>query len=209
MQRLKVALRDGRPDVVYLIGVTARAATGRYRATTVVTLSPRYQLHNRSSSTLEMAQKCFASTVVSISFIYSYFFKINFFLFFIKSHPDAQSTYITATPDCHMPFHWPRLDKDQLLCIRIVNIKSCVWSGGMRLDGNYSLTMNIRDTAGRMFFIRVDVVLQESTYFVVFTDADTMPPPIRVDNFSEVPIVMNQVSANRRIAFEDLFYDCL
>lgn len=65
VQRLKVALRDGRPDVVYLIGVTTRAATGRYRATTVVTLSPRYQLHNRSSSTLEMAQKCFASTVVS------------------------------------------------------------------------------------------------------------------------------------------------
>lgn len=97
-------------------------------------------------------------------------------------------------PDCHMPFHWPRLDKDQLLCVRVIDVSNCMWSGGIRLDGNHSLTINIRDTAGKMHFLRVDVVLQESTYFVVFTDADTMPPPIRVDNFSEVPLVINQVS---------------
>lgn len=45
-----------------------------------------------------------------------------------------------------------------------------------------------------MHFLRVDVVLQETTYFIVFTDADTMPPPIRVDNFSEVPLLVNQVN---------------
>lgn len=171
VHRLRVSLRDGRPDIVYLIGVATRAARGRYRATTVVTLSPRYQLHNRSSCTLELAQRCFTTTV---------------------SHPDAQATYITAMPDCHMPFHWPRLDKDQLLCVRVIDVTNCMWSGGIRLDGNHSLTINIRDTAGKMHFLRVDVVLQESTYFVVFTDADTMPPPIRVDNFSEVPLVINQ-----------------
>lgn len=64
VHRLRVSLRDGRPDIVYLIGVATRAARGRYRATTVVTLSPRYQLHNRSSCTLELAQKCFTTTVV-------------------------------------------------------------------------------------------------------------------------------------------------
>ncbi|XP_020712491.2 intermembrane lipid transfer protein Vps13D isoform X3 [Athalia rosae] len=173
VHRLRVSLRDGRPDIVYLIGVATRTARGRYRATTVVTLSPRYQLHNRSSCTLELAQKCFTTTV---------------------SHPDAQATYITAMPNCHMPFHWPRLDKDQLLCVRVIDVVNCMWSGGIRLDGNHSLTINIRDTTGKMHFLRVDVVLQESTYFVVFTDADTMPPPIRVDNFSEVPLVINQTS---------------
>lgn len=64
MHRLRVTLRDGRPDIVYLIGIATRAARGRYRATTVVTLSPRYQLHNKSSCTLELAQKCFTTTVV-------------------------------------------------------------------------------------------------------------------------------------------------
>ncbi|XP_014236722.1 vacuolar protein sorting-associated protein 13D isoform X1 [Trichogramma pretiosum] len=173
VHRLRVCLRDGRPDIVYLIGITARAARGRYRATTVVTLSPRYQLHNKSSWTLELAQKCFTTTV---------------------THPVAQATYITAMPDCHMPFHWPRLDKDQLLCVRVVNIPNCSWSGGILLQGNHSLTINIRDSTGQMFFLRVDVVLQESTFFIVFTDAHTMPPPIRVDNFSEVPLTLNQTT---------------
>ena len=61
------------------------------------------------------------------------------------------------------------------------------------MDDNYSLTINVRDTTGKMHFLRVDVVLQETTFFIVFTDADTMPPPIRVDNFSEVPLQVNQV----------------
>ncbi|XP_024892812.1 vacuolar protein sorting-associated protein 13D isoform X2 [Temnothorax curvispinosus] len=172
VHRLRISLRDGRPDIVYLISVATRAARGRYRATTVVTLSPRYQLHNKSSCTLELAQKCFTTTV---------------------SHPDAQATYITTMPDCHMPFHWPRLDKDLLLCVRITNVPDCMWSGGIRLDDNYSLTINVRDVTGKMHFLRVDVVLQETTFFIVFTDADTMPPPIRVDNFSEVPLLVNQI----------------
>ncbi|XP_076236647.1 vacuolar protein sorting 13D [Calliopsis andreniformis] len=175
VRRLRVSLRDGRPDIVYLISVATRIARGKYRATTVVTLSPRYQLHNKSSFTLELAQKCFTTTV---------------------SHPDAQATYIRTMPECHMPFHWPRLDKDLLLCVRNLNVKDCMWSGGIRLDDNYSLTINIRDATGKMHFLRVDVVLQESTFFIVFTDADTMPPPIRVDNFSEVALTVNQVTVH-------------
>lgn len=65
VHRLRVTLRENRPDIVYLISVATRTARGRYRATTVVTLSPRYQLHNRSSYTLELAQRCFTTTVVS------------------------------------------------------------------------------------------------------------------------------------------------
>ncbi|XP_025991492.2 vacuolar protein sorting-associated protein 13D isoform X3 [Solenopsis invicta] len=172
VHRLRISLREGRPDIVYLISVATRAARGRYRATTVVTLSPRYQLHNKSSYTLELAQKCFTTTV---------------------SHPDAQATYITTMPDCHMPFHWPRLDKDLLLCVRITNVPDCMWSGGITLDDNYSLTINVRNATGKMHFLRVDVVLQETTFFIVFTDADTMPPPIRVDNFSEVSLLVNQI----------------
>lgn len=45
-----------------------------------------------------------------------------------------------------------------------------------------------------MYFLRLEVVLQGATFFIVFTDADTMPPPIRVDNFSEVPITFAQSS---------------
>jgi vacuolar protein sorting-associated protein 13D len=44
-----------------------------------------------------------------------------------------------------------------------------------------------------MYFLRVEVVLQDATYFIVFTDADTIPPTIRLDNYSEVPLQFHQV----------------
>lgn len=40
--------------------------------------------------------------------------------------------------------------------------------------------------------MRLEVILQDATFFIIFTDADTMPPPIRVDNFSEVSIIFGQ-----------------
>lgn len=47
-----------------------------------------------------------------------------------------------------------------------------------------------------MHFLRVEVVLQAATYFIVFTDADTIPPMIRLDNYSEVPLQFHQVRLN-------------
>lgn len=38
------------------------------------------------------------------------------------------------------------------------------------------------------------MVLQRATFFIIFSDADTMPPPIRIDNFSEVSIQFGQTS---------------
>lgn len=55
-----------------------------------------------------------------------------------------------------------------------------------------SIFKHFRDANGRVYFLRLEVILQNATFFVVFTDADTMPPPIRVDNFSEVPIKFGQ-----------------
>ena len=38
----------------------------------------------------------------------------------------------------------------------------------------------------KCIFLRVDIVLHGATFFIVFSDADHMPPPYRIDNFSEV-----------------------
>jgi len=37
--------------------------------------------------------------------------------------PEAEATHLQAFPQSSLAFHWPRLDRDQLLCIRLfVNI---------------------------------------------------------------------------------------
>ena len=65
VRRLRVSLRDSRPDIMYVIGIDVRPGRGRYRNTNIVTLSPRFQLHNKSTYQLQFAQLCFATTLVS------------------------------------------------------------------------------------------------------------------------------------------------
>lgn len=43
-----------------------------------------------------------------------------------------------------------------------------------------------------MHFLRVEIVLQGATYFLLFGDAQALPPPIRVDNYSDVPMKFYQ-----------------
>ncbi|KAK5644974.1 hypothetical protein RI129_006274 [Pyrocoelia pectoralis] len=171
VRKLRVSLRDGQPDMVYSIGIEVRMGRGKYRATSIVTISPRFQLHNKSSYNLLFAQACFATTV---------------------SDPSAEKTYLKVVPDCYVPFHWPRLDKDQLVCVLICDIPDCCWSGGFNIDKVDSMHLNVRDIHYRMYFLRLEIVIQGATFFIIFTDADKMPPPIRVDNFSEVPITFGQ-----------------
>lgn len=65
MRRLKVHLNDNRPDMVYMIGIEIRPGRGRYRMTKIVTLTAHYQIYNKSSYKLQIAQRNFISTVVS------------------------------------------------------------------------------------------------------------------------------------------------
>ncbi|XP_065212498.1 intermembrane lipid transfer protein Vps13D isoform X2 [Planococcus citri] len=175
VRRLRVSLRDHRPDAVYMIGINVRPGRGRYRDTFIITLSAHYQIHNKSTYTLQFAQKCFASTV---------------------SDPGAKATYLQAMPNCNLPFHWPRLDKDQLLCLRMLDIPGCLWSGGFKVT-NDAFHINIRDQEGRMHFLRVEIVLQDATYFIIFLDAETMPPPLRIDNFSQVNLHFHQLMSDK------------
>nr|XP_045619802.1 vacuolar protein sorting-associated protein 13D-like isoform X1 [Procambarus clarkii]XP_045619809.1 vacuolar protein sorting-associated protein 13D-like isoform X1 [Procambarus clarkii] len=171
VRRLRVSPPDTRPDHVYIVGIDVRPGRGRYRDTYMVTFSPRFQIENRSSHELIIAQKCFTTSFTD---------------------PGAQSTWLRAIPGCWLPFHWPRLDKDQLLCICLRDIPGCYWSGGFFIEKIDSFYLNIRDNSGHCFFMRVEVIINEATYFIVFTDADTLPPPFRIDNFSEVTITYYQ-----------------
>ena len=55
-----VTPRDGRPELVYLVGISIRPGRGRYRDTQIVTLAPCYQLYNQSSYRLEVGTNLIA-----------------------------------------------------------------------------------------------------------------------------------------------------
>lgn len=171
VRRLHVMRKDGRPDLVYNIGIDVRVGRGRYSDTHIVTLSPRYQLDNRTSHKLEFSQ-----------------------LFATKEN---RQYVLTAMPKSSLPFHWPRIDFDNLLCVRQPDIKDCNWSGGFAIDSIKSFHINMRDGQGKSNFLRVEIVLQGATFFIIFTDADRLPPPFRIDNHSEVSITYYQTNVEQ------------
>ncbi|XP_037024186.1 vacuolar protein sorting-associated protein 13D isoform X2 [Bradysia coprophila] len=170
-------LKSGSSNETFVLGIEVRRGRGRYIKTSVVTFSPRFQLYNRSSYKLQFAQKYYATTLTDQL---------------------AKATFIEAVPGCHLPFHWPRLDKDQQLCIRLPDVENCLWSGGIPIHETQSLYINIRNINGDMHFIRVEIVLQGATYFLLFGDAQALPPPIRIDNYSEVPLKFYQTDCKNQ-----------
>ncbi len=187
-----------RVNRVYLIGIEVRIGKGRYRDTLIVTLSPRFQIHNRSPFKIQIAQECFASTFYD---------------------PEAEATHLQAFPESSLAYHWPRLDRDQLLCVRIMDVPppsmptqssaslasmtsssslwtkdltTTMWSGGMIIDKVDSFHVAVRDKSGRATFVRVEVSLIGATYCIVLADAANFPPPFRIDNFSEVAVTCHQ-----------------
>ena len=47
MRKLRVVPHDNRVEWVYTIGIEVRAGKGRYTNTSIITLAPRFQLHNQ------------------------------------------------------------------------------------------------------------------------------------------------------------------
>ncbi|OPL21409.1 hypothetical protein AM593_02811, partial [Mytilus galloprovincialis] len=106
---------------VYNIGIAVQQGKGRYKDTNIVNFAPRFEIDNQSSHKLAIAQRHIAMEEITGSL----------------------ETYLTALPGGKMPFHFPRLDFDQLLCVRMINRPECMWSGGFLIDRVSSFHVNM------------------------------------------------------------------
>lgn len=170
VRALKVIQQGNRPGLIYNIGIDVKKGRGRYIDTCMVIFAPRYLLDNQSSHKLAFAQREFARGQGA-------------------ANPEG---YISTLPGSSVVFHWPRNDYDQLLCVRLMDVPHCIWSGGFEVNKNNSFHINMRDTSGKCFFLRVEITLRGATYRISFSDTDQLPPPFRIDNFSKVPVVFIQ-----------------
>ncbi|XP_053546399.1 intermembrane lipid transfer protein VPS13D isoform X2 [Bombina bombina] len=171
VRALKVIQQGNRPGLIYNIGIDVKKGRGRYIDTCMVTFAPRYLLINKSRHKLAFAQREFARGQGT-------------------NNPEG---YISTLPGSSVVFHWPRNDYDQLLCVRLMDVPNCTWSGGFEVNKNKSIHINMRDTLGNGFFLRVEITLQSATYRISFSNTDQMPPTFRIDNFSKVPVVFMQL----------------
>lgn len=199
-------------EKIYEFGIDIRNGRDRYSNTKIVTIAPRFQIENLTSYKLEFAQKCLVDQMTSPalnsqppslnenSFIPSYMSSPVKFRSASITNTDYEENIISALPKSNMPYHWPCTNKPKLLCVRIATIIDCMWSGSFDVgnDPSVSFHLNIRDESSRSYFIRVEILLQNATYFIVFTDANSLPPPLRVENFSQVSIEFFQMGSSQR-----------
>ena len=183
VRRLRVAppyMDKRRPEWVYIVAIDSRQGRGRHRLTTIVTISPRLQLYNQSPHRIQFAQLCFVGANAISG----------------ENHPEGaeegEMNYLTAHPRSSLAFHWPRVDMDQLICLRLLDVPHCLWSGGFNIEQVDSFQLSVRDRAGRFHFLRVEISLVSSTFCIVLSSADNFPPPFRIDNFSEVALTFYQ-----------------
>lgn len=176
VRKLFVVPKDtSRVSRTYIIGIDVRVGKGRYRDTLIVTLMPRFQVHNQTSHKVQFSQRCFATTFHDL---------------------EAEATHLQAFPQSCLAYHWPRLDRDQLLCLRLFGDGKdalTFWSGGVIIDRVDSFHLTLNDLNGKTTILRLEVSLIGATFCAVFSDADSFPPPFRIDNFSEVAINCHQV----------------
>lgn len=202
-------------EKIYEFGIDIRSGRDRYSNTKIMTVAPRFQIENLTSHKLEFAQKCLVDQMSVGSASQSNLSSLNDGNFFpsymsspvkyransiTESRSEFEANIVSALPKSNMPYHWPFTNKPKLLCVRIATIIDCLWSGCFDVDTEPSVSfhLNIRDESNRSYFIRVEILLQNATYFIVFTDANSLPPPLRVENFSQVSIEFYQQGSAQR-----------
>ena len=84
--------------------------------------------------------------------------------------------------------------------VRVLDIQDSLWSGGFVLDKDCSFHLNIRSSYSYSAFIRCQVTLKRATFHIVFSDATKYPPPFRLENLSQTPIVCYQEGVRSSLA---------
>lgn len=80
------------------------------------------------------------------------------------------------------------------LCVRRADVRH--WSCPFRLDRVGSFHVTMRDADETPQFVRVEIALSSAVFMVTFTDASYYPPPIRIENLSDVPVLYQQQAEN-------------
>ncbi|MFH4978277.1 hypothetical protein AB6A40_004986 [Gnathostoma spinigerum] len=163
VQALKLFVtHDHLATLIYNIGVEVRQGTGRYKDTQVVLLTPRYLLNNQSSYELSLSH---------VDYI------------------DQPSQHVRIASKCNLVWNENFEDK-RMLCIKRSDVEH--WSCPFRIDRITSFHVTMRAADETPCFVRVEIILNSAVFCVTFTDAQYFPPPIQIENFSDVPILYHQ-----------------
>ncbi|CAF0952993.1 unnamed protein product [Adineta steineri] len=167
-RQLQVRSSRKSTDWNYSIAIDIRSGNGFLKKINFIFLSPRYMIYNQCSYNLLITQRQILND---------------------------ETNYKCVSQHATIAYHWPRIDIEQLLCVKIINNdnKQIIhWSGGFPIDCVNAFHINMRYDNGQCLILRVQIIERNGTFFVVFMDSNQMPPPFRITNRSDIPIQFHQ-----------------
>lgn len=166
VQALKLRVEHKTKETFYYnLGVEVRPGTGRYKDTQVVLLTSRFLLQNQSTVALSVCHHDLVDRE--------------------KDHVHLAAQSSTTWNENYAV--------RRMLCVRRSDVKH--WSCPFLIDriGSFHVTMRDADETPR--FIRVEIILTSAVFQITFTNADFYPPPIRIENMTDVPVLYQQESS--------------
>ncbi|VDK72688.1 unnamed protein product [Litomosoides sigmodontis] len=153
---------DQHPTQIYNIGVEVRQGTGRYKDTQVVMLTPRYVLNNQTSFGLSLSH---------------------------ADRIDQPNEHVKVASKCNLIWN-EDFEDNRMICVKRNDVK--YWSCPFRIDLISSFHVTMRDADETPQFLRVEVILNSAIFYITFTDVRYYPPPIQLENLSDVPVLYQQ-----------------
>ena len=166
-----------KPHWNYSIAIDVRPGRGSLKDITFVFLNARYVICNQCSYDLLISQRP------------------------LKDDP---SHYLHISKQATVAFQWPRADMEKFLCVRATDNRQYEmvhWSGSFPIDNTQALHISMRYSDGQCLILRVEVIKRNGTYFIIFTDSNEMPPPFRITNRSDVPILFYQSEVREEFTY--------
>lgn len=179
-------------DWVYYIGIEIKPGKGLLKDTTFVYFSTRYYLLNKTGKDLLLSQYYFVKNSREKSVAGTTWAPTHARKSSLSSQIDNHS--LVLLKDSMTQFHWPRSDFDQLLSVRLKNELNFNWSGGFKIDEVNSFYINLRNThnTSEFFYLKVEICLDGGTFYILFSEKLDIPYPLRVENYSQVPVYIYQ-----------------
>lgn len=159
----------------YVIGVDIFKGKGKYSKSYFAVLTPRYELYNQTSSVLRVTQ-CFSNTM-----------------------DDTQGVELFQNATAQ--FHWESYNEEKKICVEIHNGIEPMRSQGFQIFSNQSIFINVRNPRGESKFLRLETIRYRARLFLVFLDAENLPPPIRIDNYASVALKFYQAHLKSPITY--------
>eukprot|EP00741_Cyanophora_paradoxa_P021925 tig00021428_g21163.t1 len=149
----------------FLLAVDKSYAQGRFRRTSVVKVSNRVQIINRSEKTIEIRQDCRT----------------------LRDWGEPEVELFRAAPQARTPFWWSSVDLDRRIQMREVfsNGEKGLWTGTIAQDHMGTQAIALRHANGRRScFIRIAVEIMNGIMFIFLDEEPARSAHYRIKNYT-------------------------